>query len=138
MITSAVLRGPQVAPVVLFTRWPTPTPARVIFEEATLDAGADAVWRAVRALGLAGDDPARVRAKERCRHLSIEWMMPAALEGVGGQRTLLTLTFEEVDARTHLTLTHAGFGRGPAWDSALALHRRWWPSVLATLAASLA
>lgn len=92
------------------------------------------LWGAVESLGLAADAPTRVRARIDERLLSVEWPMPGVLRLIGGQATLLTLTFEEEGAGSLLTLTHAGFGRGPEWDEGLAVHRRWWPSVLDVLA----
>ena len=63
--------------------------------------------------------------------------MPDALRLIDGQATLLTLAFEEEAAGSLLTLTHAGFGRGPEWDEGLALHRRWWTGGLEALGRGL-
>ena len=137
MIASALTRMGPVPTVVLFMGAPKAGEARVIYEQRGFGCGADTLWRAVDALGLAGDDPGRVRARIERRLLSVEWPMPGALRLIGGQATLLTLTFEPEADGSLLTLTHAGFGRGPEWDEGLALHRRWWPGVLEALARGL-
>lgn len=142
MIASALTRGGPVPTVVLFMGAPKAGDARVIYEQRGFDCGVDALWQAVAGLGLAADDPSRVRARIEGRLLSVEWPMPGALRLIGGHATLLTLTFEsaglaavgeEEGAGSLLTLTHAGFGRGPEWDEGLELHRRWWPGVLDAL-----
>ena len=137
MIASALTRTGPVSTVVLFMGAPKTGEARVIYEQRGFECGVDALWRAADGLGLAGDDPARVRARIEGRLLSVEWPMPHALRLIGGQATLLTLTFEEEGDGSLLTLTHAGFGRGPEWDEGLALHRRWWPGVLEALGRGL-
>ena len=138
MFASALTRGGPVPTVVLFIGAPTAGNARVIYEQRGFACGVDALWRAADGLGLAADDPARVRARIEGRLLSVEWPMPGALRLIGGHATLLTLTFEEESSGSLLTLTHAGFGRGPEWDEGLALHRRWWPGVLDAFARGLA
>ena len=137
MIASALTRTGPVPTVVLFMSGPRAGEARVIFEQRAFDVEVDTLWRAVEGLGLAVDAPERVRARIAGRLLSVEWPMPNALRLIGGQATLLTLTFEEDGAGSLLTLTHAGFGRGPEWDEGLTLHRRWWPGVLDALAGGL-
>ena len=138
MIASALTRAGPVSTVVLFMGAPKAADARVIYEQRGFDVGVDALWRAVEGLGLAANTPERVRAQIAGRLLSVEWPMPGGLRLIGGQATLLTLTFEEDGAGSLLTLTHAGFGRGPEWDEGLVLHRRWWPGVLDALAGGLA
>ena len=137
MIASALTRTGPVPTVVLFMGAPRAGEARVIYEQRGFDVGVDALWRAIEGLGLAAGAPDRVRARIAGRLLSVEWPMPDGLRLIGGQATLLTLTFEEDGAGSLLTLTHAGFGRGPEWDEGLTLHRRWWPGVLEGLAAGL-
>jgi hypothetical protein len=137
MIASALTRGGPVPTVVLFMGAPKAREARVIYEQRGFDCAVGALWRAVDGLRLAADTPERVRARIEGRLLSVEWPMPGALRLIGGQATLLTLTFEEEGRGSLLTLTHAGFGRGPEWDEGLALHRRWWPGVLDALARGL-
>ena len=72
----------------------------------------------------------RERVRDEGALLSVEWAIPEPLARIAGQATLLTLTFEPSGEGSWLTLTHAGFGRGPEWDEALLWHRRLWPVVL--------
>ena len=126
MIASALTCAGPVPAIVLFWRDLQPGDARVVYEQRGYAMPADALWRGARARFEGG----RVRARDEGALLSLEWKMPEPLARVAGQATLLTLTFEAEREGSWLTLTHAGFGRGPEWDEALAWHRRFWPAVL--------
>lgn len=153
MMASALMRRGPVPAIVLFMRDAGAGEARVIALSVAVAAPVDDVYGAwassgglawltratvepwvggVYALdGAAG--AGRVLAIAPGRLLSVEWAMPAAMPMIAAHLTMLTLTFEARRGGAWLTLTHAGFGRGPEWDEGLALHRLLWPRVLGRL-----
>lgn len=127
-IASGLTRSGSVPAILLFMRNPEHAQARIIYVEETVEAPVDAVFAAFEAQ--LGADGSTTLAREADALLTIQFPMPAELTALEGQRTVLTLTFEAKGAATRLTLTHAGFGRGEAWDQALAYFTQGWPSVL--------
>lgn len=135
-IVSGLTRSGSVPAILLFTPNPGHAQARIIFVEEAFDAPVATVFAAFETqLGAPAATPL---AREADALLTVQFPMPDALADLGAQRTVLTLTFEARGAATRLTLTHAGFGRGAAWDRALAYFTRGWPSVLAQMKHALA
>jgi uncharacterized protein YndB with AHSA1/START domain len=130
-IASGLTRSGSVPAILLFMRNPEHAQARIIYAEEEFEAPAPRVFAAFEAqLGAAAATPL---AREADALLTIQFAMPAELSELDGQRTVLTLTFEAKGAATRVTLTHAGFGRGAAWDKALGYFTQGWPSVLAQM-----
>lgn len=127
-IASGLTRSGSVPAILLFMRNPEHAQARIIYVEEVFDAPVEAVFAAFEAQ--LGADAATPLAREADALLTIQFPMPAELTALAGQRTVLTLTFEVRGGQTRLTLTHAGFGRGEAWDQALGYFTQGWPSVL--------
>ena len=127
-IASGLTRSGSVPAILLFMRNPEHAQARIIYVEEEFDAPVDAVFAAFEAQ--LGAEAATTLAREADALLTIQFPMPAELTALAGQRTVLTLTFEMKGGRTKLTLTHAGFGRGDAWDQALGYYTQGWPAVL--------
>ena len=77
--------------------------------------------------GQRGADGMRILLFEPKRRLAFTWNAPADQAYVREQRTVVTLELEpEGDARTRLTFTHSGWGKGPEWDEAYAYFDRAW------------
>jgi uncharacterized protein YndB with AHSA1/START domain len=127
-IASGLTRSGSVPAILLFMRNPEHAQARIIYVEEDFDAPVEAVFAAFEAQ--LGAEAATTLAREADALLTIQFPMPAELTALAGQRTVLTLTFEAKGGQTKLTLTHAGFGRGEAWDQALGYFTQGWPSVL--------
>lgn len=127
-IASGLTRSGSVPAILLFMRNPDHAQARIIYVEEEFGAPVEAVFAAFEAQ--LGADAATPLAREADALLTIQFPMPAELTALAGQRTVLTLTFEVRGGKTRLTLTHAGFGRGEAWDQALGYFTQGWPSVL--------
>ena len=127
-IASGLTRSGSVPAILLFMRNPEHAQARIIYAEEDFDAPVEAVFPAFEAQ--LGARATTTLAREADALLTIQWAMPEELAGLAGQRTVLTLTFEAKGRETKLTLTHAGFGRGDAWDQALGYYTQGWPSVL--------
>jgi hypothetical protein len=135
-IASGLTRSGSVPAVLLFTPHPDQAQARIIYLEEAFDAPVSAVFAAFEAqLGAAATVPL---SREADALLTVQFPMPEALADLSAQRTVLTLTVEARGEATRLTLTHAGFGRGAAWDRALAYFTQGWPSVLAQMKHALA
>lgn len=135
-IASGLTRSGSVPAILLFMQKPEPAQARVVYAEETFDAPAAAVFAGFEAQ--LGAQAATTLAREPDALLTVQFPMPDDLAELGAQRTVLTLTFEAKAGRTRLTLTHAGFGRGEAWDRALGYFAQGWPSVLAQMKHALA
>ena len=128
-IASGLTRSGSVPAILLFMRNPAHAEARIIYIEEEIDAPVEAVFAAFDArIGAQADT---TLAREQDALLTVQWAMPDEFPAIRSHRTVLTLTFERVSGgKTRLTLTHAGFGRGEAWDQALAYFTQGWPSVL--------
>ena len=135
-IASGLTRSGSVPAILLFMRNPEHAQARIIYVEEEFDAPVDAVFAAFEAQ--LGAEAATPLAREADALLTIQFPMPAELTALAGQRTVLTLTFEVRGGQTRLTLTHAGFGRGEAWDQALSYYTQGWPAVLLQIKDALA
>lgn len=127
-IASGLTRSGSVPAILLFMRNPEHAQARIIYIEEEFDVPVEAVFAAFEAQ-LGAEAPTTL-AREADALLTIQFAMPAELTALAGQRTVLTLTFEGKGGQTKLTLTHAGFGRGDAWDQALSYYTQGWPAVL--------
>jgi hypothetical protein len=127
-IASGLTRSGSVPAILLFMRNPEHAQARIIYVEEEFDASVEAVFAAFEAQ--LGAEAATTLAREADALITIQFPMPAELTTLAGQRTVLTLTFEARGSQTKLTLTHAGFGRGEAWDQALSYYTQGWPAVL--------
>jgi len=128
-IASGLTRSGSVPAILLFMRNPQHAEARIIYIEEEIDAPVEAVFAAFEAQ--IGTQAELVLAREPDALLTVQWAMPEELGQISAQRTVLTLTFERLPGtRTKLTLTHAGFGRGEAWDKGLAYYTQGWPAVL--------
>lgn len=127
-IASGLTRSGSVPAILLFMRNPEHAQARIIYIEEEFDAAVETVFAAFEAQ--LGAETASTLAREADALLTIQFPMPAELTGLAGQRTVLTLTFEARGGKTKVTLTHAGFGRGEAWDRALGYYTQGWPAVL--------
>lgn len=128
-IASGLTRSGSVPAILLFMRNPQHAEARIIYVEEDIDAPVEVVFAAFEAQVAA--NAGMVLAREADALLTVQWSMPDELADLRTQRTVLTLTFERLaGARTKLTLTHAGFGRGEAWDQGLAYYTQGWPAVL--------
>ena len=134
-IASGLTRSGSVPAILLFMRHPEHAQARIIYVEEEFDAPVEAVFAAFEAQ--LGAEAATTLAREADALLTIQFPMPAELAVLAGQRTVLTLTFEAKGGQTRLTLTHAGFGRGEAWDQALGYFTQGWPSVLGQIKEAL-
>jgi uncharacterized protein YndB with AHSA1/START domain len=128
-IASGLTRSGSVPAILLFMRNPQHAEARIIYIEEEIEAPVEAVFAAFEAqIGAQAD---MVLAREADALLTVQWSMPDELPAISNQRTVLTLTFEPAaGGKTRLTLTHAGFGRGEAWDQGLAFYTRGWPEVI--------
>jgi hypothetical protein len=135
-IASGMTRSGSVPAILLFMRNPEHAQARIIYVEEEFDAAVEAVFAAFEAQ--LGAQAATTLAREADALITIQFPMPDELTALAGQRTVLTLTFEAKGGATKLTLTHAGFGRGEAWDQALAYFTQGWPSVLLQIKDALA
>jgi len=133
-MASGLTRWGSVPAILLFLRNPAHADARIIYIEDEIAAPPETVFAAFEAQ-LAGDGA--VLARELAALLTVQFALPEAPAGLAGQRTVLTLTFEPKGATTRLTLTHAGFGKGAAWDEALARFTAAWPAALAAMKAGL-
>jgi|GEM_PF-2815810 len=128
-IASGLTRSGSVPAILLFMRNPQHAEARIIYIEEEIDAPVEAVFAAFEAQ--IGAQAGAVLARETDALLTVQWSMPEELPEISAQRTVLTLTFERAaGGRTRLTLTHAGFGRGEAWDKGLGFYTRGWPEVI--------
>ncbi|MFC3713593.1 SRPBCC domain-containing protein [Sphingoaurantiacus capsulatus] len=127
-IASGLTRSGSVPAVLLFMRSPEQAQARIIYLEEDIGAPVDAVFAAFEAQ--LGAQAATPLAREAGALLTVQFAMPAEFDEIAAQRSVLTLTFEAKGADTKITLTHAGFGRGGAWDEALAYFTQGWPAVL--------
>jgi len=135
-IASGLTRSGSVPAILLFTPHPDQAQARVIYVEEAFDAPVATVFAAFE--GQLGAEAATTLAREVDALLTVQFPMPETLAELGAQRTVLTLTFETRGGATRLTLTHAGFGRGAAWDRALGYFTQGWPSVLAQMKHAIA
>jgi uncharacterized protein YndB with AHSA1/START domain len=133
-MASGLTRWGSVPAILLFLRNPAHADARIIYIEDEIAAPPGAVFAAFEAQ-LAGDGA--VLAHETERLLTVQFAMPADLPKLAGHRTVLTLTFEPKGEGTRLTLTHAGFGKGAAWDEGLGWFTRAWPAVVTQMKAVL-
>ena len=131
VFASGLTRSGSVPAILLFMQSPQHAQARIIYAEDAFDADAAIVFAAFEAQ--LGAQATTTLARETDALLTVQFPMPAALPELGSQRTVLTLTFEATGGETRLTLTHAGFGRGAAWDKALDYFAQGWPSVLAQM-----
>lgn len=136
VIASGLTRSGSVPAVLLFMQKPEQAQARIIYAEEAFDAPVEQVFGAFEAQLDA--QATMTLAREADALLTVQFPMPAALAELSAQRTVLTLTFEARGGRTRVTLTHAGFGRGAAWDKALDYFTRGWPSVLAQMKHAIA
>lgn len=128
-IASGLTRSGSVPAILLFMRNPQHAEARIIYVEEEVEAPVEAVFAAFEAQ--IGAQAGMVLAREANALLTVQWSMPEDMPSISAQRTVLTLTFEQSPGgRTRLTLTHAGFGRGEAWDQGLAYYTRGWPEVI--------
>lgn len=135
-IASGMTRSGSVPAILLFMRNPEHAQARIIYVEEEFDAPAETVFAAFEAQ--LGTQATTALAREADALLTVQFPMPAELSALAGQHTVLTLTFEGRGGSTKLTLTHAGFGRGEAWDQALSYFTQGWPSVLLQIKDALA
>lgn len=135
-IASGLTRSGSVPAILLFMRNPEHAQARIIYVEDEFDASIEAVYATFEAQ--LGVQAGTTLAREADALLTVKWPMPVELIELAGQHTVLTLTFERSGAATKVTLTHAGFGRGAAWDKALGYFTQGWPSVLAQIKHSIA
>lgn len=133
-MASGLTRWGSVPAILLFMRNPAHADARIIYIEDEIDAAPAAVFGAFEAQ-LAGDGAVLTRDAETL--LTVQFEMPAELAKLAGHKTVLTLTFEPKGEGTRMTLTHAGFGKGEAWDEALAWFTRAWPAVVTQMKVAL-
>lgn len=127
-VSSGLTRSGPVPAVVLMMGNPAFAAARVIFIEAEIEAPVETVF-AAWADQIADQ---HVIAQDTHALLTVEWALPGA--ALSRHRTSLTLTFERrAGVRTSMTLTHAGFGKGEAWDEALVYFAQGWPAVCAEM-----
>lgn len=136
LIASGLTRSGSVPAVLLFMQNPEQAQARIIYAEEDFAAPVAAVFAAFEAQ--LGAPSATTLAREADALLTVQFPMPAELAELAAQRTVLTLTFEARGGATRVTLTHAGFGRGAAWDKALGYFTQGWPSVLAQMKHAIA
>jgi uncharacterized protein YciI len=68
--------------------------------------------------------------------LSFEWNAPPRIPAIrNGPRTFVVVQFASAgERRTHVKLTHAGWGLGPDWDEAIQYFEKAWTVVLERLA----
>ena len=133
-VSSGLTRSGPVPAVVLMMGNPALAAARVIFIESEIEAPVETVF-AAWADQIAGEGQ-HIIAQDTHALLAVEWALPG--ERLSRHRTSLTLTFERRSRdRTCMTLTHAGFGKGEAWDEALAWFARGWPAVCAEMKAAI-
>jgi uncharacterized protein YndB with AHSA1/START domain len=92
------------------------------------------------------DSPAGQRGSEGCqilsyvpdRLLSFSWSAPPLFPRERERRTWVVMTFDELKSgRTHVRLTHLGFGQGGRWDDVREYFVNAWPKFLSGLAAGL-
>lgn len=133
-MASGLTRWGSVPAILLFLRNPAHADARIIYIEDEIGAPPGAAFAAFEAQ-LAGDGA--VLSREVDRLLTVQFAMPEDLAKLAGHKTVLTLTFEPKGEGTRLTLTHAGFGKGTAWDEALTWFTRAWPAVVIQMKAAL-
>lgn len=136
LIASGLTRTGSVPAVVLFMRNPEQPQARIIYAEEEFDLPVERLFAAFEAQ--LGAQAATTLAREPEALLTVQFPMPPELSELSAQRTVLTLTFEAKGGKTQLTLTHAGFGRGDAWDKAFRFFTQGWPSVLAQMRHAMA
>ncbi len=133
-VASGLTRGSAVPAVVLMMGNPALAAARIIFLECEIDAPVETVF-AAWADQIAGEGQ-HIIAQDTHALLTVEWALPTP--ALHRHRTSLTLTFERRgSARTTMTITHAGFGKGEAWDEALAWFAQGWPAVAAEMKAAI-
>ena len=88
-------------------------------------------------LGLKGADDMRFMALQPPTMLSFDWNAPPSQPETRAQRTFVVVRLADVDGRsTRVTLHHAGWGTGPAWDRTFIYFDRAWGVVLGKLKAS--
>lgn len=81
--------------------------------------------------GLRGADDMRVLAVQPPTLLSFTWNAPPSLPAAREQRTHVTVRLHALgDARTHVSLTHDGWGDGGEWDEAFDYFVRAWGEVV--------
>ncbi len=134
LVASGLTRSGPVSSVMLFMPHRAGAQARIIYLEEAFGAVPATVFAAFEAQ-LRGQ---AIVAREADALLTVQFPMPEALAELESQRTVLTLTCEAIGDETRLTLTHAGFGRGAAWDKALDYFARGWPAVLAQMKHAIA
>lgn len=83
------------------------------------------------ALGNQGGEGVTVLAVQEPTLLSLTWNAPPELPEVRGQKTHVVVRLRELQpGRTHVSLTHDGWGEGGEWDEALAYFERAWKQVV--------
>ena len=89
--------------------------------------------------GRRGGEGLRILLLEPMRRLSFTWNAPPENPYVRNQRTVVVIEYQPLGPRrTHLRLTHSGWGVGPEWDAAYEyFNRAWKGTVLPRLQYSL-
>lgn len=104
--------------------WTTAAGARTFFAPATrVEARPGGAYEMLfdpdAAPGSRGSEGAVILALQPPRMLSFTWNAPPELASVRGQATHVTVRLTPVgEVRTHVTLTHDGWGEGGEWDEA--------------------
>ena len=125
--------------------WTTDEGIRTFFApgshiELRVDGPYEIFFAPKEAPGHRGADDMRLLVVEPMKRLAFTWNAPGTQPYVRAQRTVVTLDFQSVDAKTtKLRFTHSGWGEGPEWDKAYAYFDSAWntfvlPSLQYTLA----
>ncbi len=89
--------------------------------------------------GTLGSNGCQVLSYIPDRMLSFSWNAPPTQPEARKQRTWVVVEFEPIESsRTRVTLTHLGFGDGPAWDETRGYFENAWGRVLEAFAGGLA
>ncbi len=83
------------------------------------------------AYGSKGGENNTILAFQENKMLSFTWNAPPVLSQVRGQKTHVLVTLNELyEGKTHLVLTHDGWGEGGEWDKAFEYFSSVWEFVV--------
>ncbi len=89
--------------------------------------------------GVTGSNDCQILAFIPNHMISFSWNAPPEQKDSRAQRTWVVVEFDATaGGRTHVRLTHLGFGRAEHWEETKAYFQKAWPHVLAQFAKNLA
>lgn len=124
----------------VWNTWTTPEGVRSFFaRDCHIDLRVDGLYEIFfnpdAEVGKRGAEGTRILVLEPMKRFAFTWNAPESMTHVRGQRTVVTLHFDQLrDGRTKMLLRHDGWGQGAEWDQAFEYFTAAWrKSVLARL-----